>query len=376
MNYDNCKIGYVVADLKRIGPTNQTLNIIRYSGAIQNCVVITLFEESEDTQIKEYLDLGIKVECLHLSRKSVFLNGVRTLCKKIREQQIDIVHSWGTFADITAHYACEKLDMKHIITLRCFPMEDMTTRMNHVLGTALAKFDLYILKNSKYVVACSNSIKQKMETTYPWAKLDAIQNGVDFNKFQKRDKLEARKELGINDDTIIFISMGSMIPRKRIEETADGFINAKKDYSAVLWFLGDGMLLDDMRGKYSNNDDIIFWGKQSDVVSYLSAADVFVSSSESEGMPNAVLEAIACELPVFLSDIPQHLEVFDSIPGCGKAYKLGKVRDLTELIEQLTNDEILRMRDATQKLSISDFTMEKMGKKYAVYYDTIARTKK
>ena len=371
MNHDNCKIGYVVADLKRIGPTNQTLNIIRYSGAIQNCVVITLFKESDDTQIKEYLDLGIKVECLHLSRKSVFFNGASKLCQKLKDLKIDIVHSWGTFADITAHYACKKLDMMHIITLRCFPIEDMTTRMNYVVGRVLAEFDLHILKNSKHVVACSNSIKQKMESTYSWAKLDAIQNGVDFNKFQKRDKSDVRKGLGINKDTIVFISMGSMIPRKRIEETADAFIAAKKDYPAVLWFLGDGMLLADMKKKYSNYADIIFWGKQSDVVSYLSAADIFVSSSESEGMPNAVLEAIACGLPVFLSDIPQHLEVFDSISGCGKAYELGNINGLTELIELLTGDEILRMHEATQKLSTSDFTMEKMGKKYAVYYDSI-----
>ena len=98
-----CRISYVVADLKRIGPTNQTLNIIRYTGAIDNCVVISLFEESEDTQIEDYLNLGIKVVCLHLSRKNVLFKGAKVLVTVLREECVELVHSWGTFADIVTY---------------------------------------------------------------------------------------------------------------------------------------------------------------------------------------------------------------------------------------------------------------------------------
>lgn len=371
MIFDTHKIGYVVADLKRVGPTNQTLNIIRYSGAIRNCVVITLFEESEDTQIEEYRAAGIDVFCLHLTRKNVLIKGVKMLCRALQELKIDLVHSCGTFADITSHYACKKMRMRHMITLRNFPVEEMTTRMNYYVGMAVATLDLHILKNCQYVVCCSNSIKRKMEEAYHWTHLSSIQNGVDFHKFKPMSKAQVRRELGAAEDERIFIATGSIIPRKRIDETADAFVMAGLGEKASLWFLGEGNLLDAMKEKYRNEKSIRFLGKQSNVSYYLSAADVFVSSSESEGMPNAVLEAIACRLPVYLSDIPQHLEVFESVPGCGKAYKLGEREALSALFASTDEDEVSRMREATGGLTDSDFTMENMGKKYERFYESL-----
>ena len=252
MNYAKHKVIYVVGDLKQIGPTNQTLNIIRFSESIRNCLVITLFEESEDTQINDYIGYGIKVECLHLSRKMALVIGVKRLREKLRECNGSIIHSWGTIADILTHYACKKLSVKHVITLRNFPIEEMTTRMNKNVGLAVAKFDLHILKNCKHVITCSKSIKMKMENSYHWKHLTSIQNGVDFTKFHRENRESARRELGVKDE-IVFIATGSMIPRKRIDETADSFILAKKHVPMQLWFLGDGNLLDQMKKKYSSH---------------------------------------------------------------------------------------------------------------------------
>lgn len=373
MKLSDKRIGYVVADLKRIGPTNQTLNIIRYSGAIGNCVVITLFPESADTQIADYEAAGIRVVCLGLSRKTVLLRGVKTLCAALKAEGVDFVHSWGTFADITAHYACRKLRMPHMLTLRNFPVEEMTTRMPRPLGLAVAKFDLHILKNCRHVVCCSNAIRRKMEETYGWTHLSAIRNGVDFRRFSLRDRAQMRRELGVPDGAVIFIATGSIIPRKRIDETADAFLAAGLPAHCSLWFLGEGSLLPAMREKYAGCGNIVFHGKQADVVKYLSAADAFVSSSESEGMPNAVLEAIACRLPVYLSDIPQHLEVFEGIPGCGRSYPLGDRAALAELFAAADDAALQEMRGHTLQLTDSDFTMENMGKKYAQYYETLIR---
>lgn len=366
------RIGYVVADLKRIGPTNQTLSIIRYSGAVKNCVVFTLFEESGDTLIEEYKSFGIRIVCLNLSRKTVLIKGANTLRKALLEEKVCIAHSWGTYADIVTYYAIKRLDVNHIITLRNFPVEEMTTRMNYAVGMCVAKLDLHILKNCRNVIACSNSIKKKMEDTYHWTHIKSIQNGVDFNKFERGDRVALREKLGVPDKDIIFISTSSIIPRKRINETAEAFLQAKKNHHMQLWFFGDGSLLDEMRGKYEHGG-IRFWGKQDSVTEFLSVADVFVSSSESEGLPNAVLEAVACEVPVYLSDIPQHLEILESIPGCGKSYELGNIGKLSELIESTDAATLIPLREATMYLRSSELTMENMGKKYQCVYKSLER---
>lgn len=368
MNYDKCRIGYVVANLKRVGPTNQTLNIIRYSGAIDNCVVITLFDEPEDTQIQEYYQHGIKVLCLHLSHKSILFKGVSLLAEALRNENVQLVHSYGTFPDTIATHACRKVNIEHIITLRNFPMEDMTTRMNRCLGTIGAVVVLHYLKRCKNVICCSKSIETKMKETYHWNNLYSIQNGVDVTKFAPCDKKQVRRELGVDERKLVFISTGSMIPRKRIDETVDAFIAGKPSESAELWLLGDGILLEELKAKYAAEKNVKFLGKQSQVARYLSAADVFVSSSESEGMPNSVLEAIACGLPVYLSDIPQHLEVFDNVSGCGVTYPLGKTDMLTALIKDTVPERVQNMRNKTAKLLTSNLTMESMGKDYASLY--------
>ena len=48
------KIAYVLSDLKMVGPTNQTFNIINNSKYKNECVVITLFDEPNDTMIEKY----------------------------------------------------------------------------------------------------------------------------------------------------------------------------------------------------------------------------------------------------------------------------------------------------------------------------------
>ena len=365
------KIAYVVADLKRVGPTNQTLNIIRFSGAIKNCIVFTLFDEGEDTLINEYFNHGIKVICLHLSRKTALFTGVTVLSQKLKEYKVDFVHSWGTFADIISHYTCKKLGMKHVITLRNFPVEDMTTRMPYILGYFLALFDLHILKETRYVICCSKSIKKKMEESYGWTHLHSIQNGVDFTKFEALNRFLARQSLNVNNDDFIIISTGSIIPRKRIDETIEAFSTATLRKNTTLWLLGEGNLFDELKKKYKENKNIFFLGKKENVVEYLSAADIFVSSSESEGMPNAVLEAISCNLPVILSDIPQHLEVLEEVTNCGMVYELGNKKQLAETFSGLTDERIMEMKRNTANLKNSNFTMENMGKKYEQFYRKI-----
>ena len=314
------------------------------------------------------MDYGIEIICLKMHRKTALLSGTGKLRAVLEKIRPSIVHSWGTFADILTYYATKKMNVQHIITLRNFPVEEMTTRMNYLVGMGVACLDLHILKHCKHVVACSYAIKNKIESAYGWKHLDCIQNGVDFNRFRSFDKEEMRSKLGLPQDDMVLIATGSIIPRKRINETADAFIGAGFANTRKLLFLGDGNLLPAMKEKYKEYKNIIFLGKKQNVAEYLSAADVFVSSSESEGMPNAVLEALACNLPVILSDIPQHTEVLETVGECGISYPLGNVSALCDVFRAIGENEIEKYRNNAQRIRASKLTMESMGSLYRGYY--------
>ncbi len=104
----------------------------------------------------------------------------------------------------------------------------------------------------------------------------------------------------------------------------------------MLYILGDGINRDNLMKKYCNASNVIFTGSVSNVEEYLAASDVYISTSKSEGLPNGVLEAMAVGLPVLLSDIPQHKEIFEVDENIGVLYKLG---NLTSLIDSIRKSE-------------------------------------
>ena len=99
---------------------------------------------------------------------------------------------------------------------------------------------------------------------------------------------------------------------------------------------------------------------------FLQLSDFFVSSSESEGLPNGVIEALATSLPVVLSDIPQHKEILDQIKDAGITYKLGNIDEMSKAI-----NNIYIYKNNNINVRNSPFTMYNMSKKYIDFYEKI-----
>lgn len=357
-------IAYVVSDLKRVGPSNQTLNIIKNSGFKNFSFVITLFSEPEDSMLDEYLKEGIEVISLSLNRKLFMLTGKRKLERILINKKVDIVHSYGVKPDAICQKVCKKIGVKHVITLRNYPKEDIISRMGFLRGKIALHTHLKVLKKAKYIVACSKTIERRMKQDYPNMNIVAIQNGVDLEKYKRQlcDRSQLRKKLELPTDAYIVISTSSFIRRKRINECIEGFLKSA-DKKTVLVLLGTGELYETLFDKHGKNSQIIFKGKKDNVGDYLLASDLFISSSESEGLPNGVIEAIASGLPVLLSNISQHTEILEEIPYSGDTYILGNIDDLAKKLQLMTNYD-------NSKSSIKDscLTMEKMGKRYGAYY--------
>ena len=129
-------------------------------------------------------------------------------------------------------------------------------------------------------------------------------NGVDHNLFYKRDKHESRKEFGFKDEDIIAIYVGGFSHRKgykRVLEAANNIPGLK------LIFAGEG-------AEISPQENILYCDRVSHekLPILLSACDFFVLPTLNEGCCNAILEALACGLPVVSSDLPFNDEALTS----------------------------------------------------------------
>jgi glycosyltransferase involved in cell wall biosynthesis len=150
-----------------------------------------------------------------------------------------------------------------------------------------------------------------------------IPNGVDTSVFRPLPpamRMALRHKLGVADDERILLFTGRLVRGKGLITIAEAMPElAERMPSVQLWLAGSGTLqIDDVTeqlqqtaAKLRLSDRIRFLGPVAEVEKYLQAADLFVFPSQKEGMPNSVLEAMACGIPVISSDIEGVRDIAD-----------------------------------------------------------------
>ena len=149
-------------------------------------------------------------------------------------------------------------------------------------------------------------------------KLVFIPNGVDLDRFEPDDGTRAavRRELGICDE-FLWVAVGRLDPVKDHVTMLRAF--SMLPANARLIVAGDGPLrgrLNDYANELGLQERVRFLGFEPEVLRWLRAADGFVLCSRWEGMPIALLEASACELPSVVTDIAGARSVLPDSQAC------------------------------------------------------------
>lgn len=176
-----------------------------------------------------------------------------------------------------------------------------------------------------------------------------IPNAIDNKLFYQRDKQTCRRKLGIPDDAFVPIFVGQFTDRKGTLRL-DAALKQLNDADIKAVFIGRGP-------ENPTYEGIITKGPQPHdlLPEYLSAADVFVLPTLNEGCCNAVIEALACGLPVISSDRPFNYDVLDesnsilidpeNVDAIVGAIK--KVKSDAEFRSKLTEGALVKAEDLT-----------------------------
>jgi glycosyltransferase involved in cell wall biosynthesis len=141
---------------------------------------------------------------------------------------------------------------------------------------------------------------------------------------------------------------------------------------AVFVLVGDGperAALEKQVHQLKLEDRVLFFGFRNDIQNWLSACDLFVLPSLYEGLPIAVLEAMAAGKPVIATDIPGNREaVVDGLTGCLVAPQ--DPRSLAVAIRSLLADSALRKRmgQAGREIVSQKFSMKEMVRQVTEVY--------
>lgn len=146
-----------------------------------------------------------------------------------------------------------------------------------------------------------------------------LPNGVRDDIFKPLDgnkRKEMREARGISDDDLIFLFIGSLTYRKGFDRLALSF-SQLHEKGCFLWVVGpskreDSQNIVDGESKQviapiQTDERVFYWGRINDrkkLAQIIASTDVLVLPSRREGLPNVILEAMSCGIPVIASNLP------------------------------------------------------------------------
>ncbi len=368
MKQTKAKIVYIISTLAKTGPVNVLYNIIKYLDKQKfNITIITLSpEKNENSLWNDFEKMGVHLISLNLSRVQGYLLGGLNLKKEIDKIKPDIIHTHCFRSNLLS--ALFLNGYNRCSTVHCDYKIDFQQAYGKLgfLMFILNHFALFLIKNN---ICCSEALANLLNKKYPYMKFSFVNNGIDTEIFHPvKDKNDLREKLNLPKDKKIFIWVGNMIKRKNPFLLVDAILNDNtKDNFYV--FCGDGPLLEECKTRLTNNKNVFFTGRVDVVLSYLQASDYFISTSLSEGLPMAVLEAGACGLPCLLSDISQHRFLFDYNQQIGKIFDLNNEKTLQTAIKEIKLDDYQQLSKNIEVLVITNFNAKSMAKNYEDKYE-------
>lgn len=221
----------------------------------------------------------------------------------IRNYKPDVVHAHMVHANIltrvirlitpmpklicTAHSSNEG----GVLRMLCYRITDSLANLTtNVSSTAVASFEM------KYAVP-----KNSMSTVY---------NGVDFHKFNYIPEAKNRiaKELDLSNNIRIILAVGRFSFPKNYSNLLSAISILKEQLNThfILLIAGDGELREEIEKlikKLNISDNVILLGRRRDIPELMSACDAFVLSSDYEGLPTVLIEALACQAHVVSTEV-------------------------------------------------------------------------
>lgn len=176
-----------------------------------------------------------------------------------------------------------------------------------------------LLSSADVLVALTGEMRARLiNHGFSDAKISIIPNGVDTDLYTPplyEMKRSLREKLALPMEHKLAIFVGRLNPVKGLDTLIYAWrrVSRSMDRNDIrLLILGEGpeeSFLKELTGQLGMEKKVVFLGRRDNVVKYLQSADVFVLPSLSEGLSNALLEAMACGLAVVATDIAGNNEV-------------------------------------------------------------------
>lgn len=235
------------------------------------------------------------------------------------------------------------------------------------------------------LIIASQAERQRVEQKYAGRlpPIAEIPNPLQADEWKPISKAEARRSLGIDQDTFLAFNHGRIdIVRKGLDTLVDAWIEFQSGSDEQLVMVGSGQDADRFAALLAERRPAgLNWQNQytvdRDLIrQWLSAADVYVTASRVEGMPVAPLEAMACGLPIIATDANGLTDILSGGEACGGLIvKRGDVAGFSRALTRMRQDTDLRHRlgAAAMKRVQQEYSIDTVGAKLKRFIEQARR---
>lgn len=289
------------------------------------------------------------------------------LCQILADVKPDVVQTWLPLMDIWGGLAAEAMRTPWVYR------EPSSWRGQRDLPDRVRR---RVIDHASAIVANSEVGASYWRSRYVGrTPVLYVPNAVPFDEIRAAPK-GSRAALGVAEDAELLVFAGRFTGPKNIAlltEVLTEILRYRPNTVAVC--CGEGPMLPTFRATMAARgllDRCLCTGYRPDVWSLIKAADVFFSTSEWEGRPNTVIEAMCCDCQLVLSDIPEHRELM----GRDTAYFFASYSSIAafEALEQALDSsaEERAARVARAQRLVQGFSADRMSRAYADLYASVS----
>lgn len=290
------------------------------------------------------------------------LNAVLNLRKAIKEKNIDIVHSHGYKTDLLALLASIGLDCKIVSTPHGWTQDpDFKLKLYEMMDRMIFPFFDSVVPLSEGLMDSLAHVPNLKN------KLTLITNGVDIGEIEELEEIAPEVSKLKQDGYFVIGYIGRLVHGKGL----DTFISGLSKLTDVKWkvvIIGEGEQESELRQIVKEKGlehDVLFMGFRSDRLSFLKGFDLFVLPSRSEGIPRCIMEAMAAEVPVVVSNIPGCRTLVDG-KTTGSLFEVDDAQGLADEIKKILLDPSIgdMYRREGKRFLLEHYSAKRMAKEY------------
>ena len=284
------RILFYINSLRHGGAERVMTNLAnKFSESGNECILVTSFKADNEYETSKNVKRIVLFDEKIKGRIKRNLKLIRKLRKTVKQERADVVLSFMAEPNFRSIIACFGLKCKNIISVRNDPEKEYGSFISRFLAKRLFSFsDGVVFQTSDARAWFPKRIQKKSRIIY---------NQVD-SRFYETSYDGARKNI---------VTTGRLTSQKNQEMLIRAFSVISDKVKDNLIIYGEGELrekLEKLVSELNLSDRVSLPGVVSDVPNAIKSARLFVLSSDYEGMPNALMEAMALGVPCISTDCP------------------------------------------------------------------------